>query len=205
VPNVPERQVRALFNEQTITLYQAYSPQIADSALLAQRFVPPFKMERMTWVKPSFLWMMYRSGWAAKPGQERILAIDITRSGFEWALAHSCVSSHELEVDGSHQQWVEHKQASPVRIQWDPERSLVLEPLGHRTIQIGLSGEAIRRYVDEWIVRITDITGLADDVHSLVITGQLGAARAKVPVELAYPLRQTLCQVIGASWDVHDV
>jgi hypothetical protein len=26
-----------------------------------------------TWVKPSFLWMMYRSGWATTPGQERIL------------------------------------------------------------------------------------------------------------------------------------
>jgi hypothetical protein len=29
--------------------------------------VPPFKVDRMTWVKPSFLWMTYRSGWATKP------------------------------------------------------------------------------------------------------------------------------------------
>ncbi|WP_422570328.1 DUF4291 family protein, partial [Erwinia billingiae] len=29
----------------------------------------------MTWIKPSFLWMMYRSGWGMKdPGQKRILA-----------------------------------------------------------------------------------------------------------------------------------
>jgi hypothetical protein len=38
----------------------------------------------MTWIKPSFLWMMYRCGWATKPGQERVLAIQITREGFEW-------------------------------------------------------------------------------------------------------------------------
>ncbi len=46
----------------------------------------------MTWIKPSFLWMMYRCGWAAKPGQERVLAVRITHEGFAWALTHSCGS-----------------------------------------------------------------------------------------------------------------
>jgi hypothetical protein len=67
------RQVRASFTDRSITVYQAYSPQIADAAVGAQTFVAPFKRERMTWIKPSFLWMMYRSGWATTPGQERIL------------------------------------------------------------------------------------------------------------------------------------
>jgi hypothetical protein len=52
----------------------------------------------MTWIKPSFGWMMYRSGWAAKPGQERILAIEISRTGFDWALAHSCLSQYSPRV-----------------------------------------------------------------------------------------------------------
>jgi len=51
----------------------------------------------MTWIKPSFLWMMYRSGWATKPGQEHILATQITRDGFEWAL-HRHVSSGQLDT-----------------------------------------------------------------------------------------------------------
>lgn len=46
------------------------------------KFGQKFKMDRMTWIKPSFLWMMYRSGWATKKDQERILAIDIKREGF---------------------------------------------------------------------------------------------------------------------------
>jgi hypothetical protein len=45
----------------------------------------------MTWIKPSFTWMMHRSGWGAKERQERILAIEFLRSGFEWALAHACL------------------------------------------------------------------------------------------------------------------
>lgn len=60
---IPTQQIRAVYNDQTIRVYQAYSDAIANTALLNQTFVsPPFKMERMTWIKPSFLWMMYRAG-----------------------------------------------------------------------------------------------------------------------------------------------
>ncbi|WP_267877653.1 DUF4291 family protein [Massilia frigida] len=96
---IPLRQIRAVFDDATIRVYQAYSNVIADAALAAGTFVsPPFKMERMTWIKPSFLWMMYRAGWGFKDaGQQRILAIDISREGFEWALANGCLSHAEGE------------------------------------------------------------------------------------------------------------
>lgn len=38
--------------------------------------------------------MMYRCGWVTKAGQEAVLAIEITRDGFEWALRHACLSSY---------------------------------------------------------------------------------------------------------------
>jgi hypothetical protein len=77
----PQRQIRAVYDAETVTVYQAYDPAIAASALRAQTFVAPFERDRMTWIKPSFLWMMYRCGWASEPGQTRVLAI--ARSGFE--------------------------------------------------------------------------------------------------------------------------
>jgi hypothetical protein len=119
---IPTRQIRAVYDDTTTRVYQAYSDAIADSALKHQTFVaPPFKMERMTWIKPSFLWMMYRAGWGYKDeGQKRILAIDITRGGFEWALAHSCPSHTEPGM--SHEEWEQLKNRSPVRIQWVPEQ-----------------------------------------------------------------------------------
>ena len=58
------RQIRAVYTTETITVYQAYSTEIAEPALAAGRFVPLFKWDGMTWIEPSFLWMMYRSGWA---------------------------------------------------------------------------------------------------------------------------------------------
>ncbi|MFG1694145.1 DUF4291 family protein [Nonomuraea sp. NPDC049309] len=39
-----------------------------------------------------------------------------------------------------------------MRIQWDPERGLRHEVLPYRSIQVGLGGVAVRRYVEEWTV-----------------------------------------------------
>ena len=193
------RQIRARFDDRSLTVYQAYSPAIADAALAAGRFVPPFRRDRMTWIKPSFLWMMYRSGWATKPGQERILAIEITRDGLEWALGHSSLSHHDPTVYASHADWAQRRKTTPTRIQWDPERSLLLQPLDQRAIQIGLTGEAARRYVNDWTVSITDVTGLAQKIHDLVSAGDLQAAGAHLPAECPYPLPDDLKQVIGAT------
>jgi hypothetical protein len=196
---VPTRQVRAVFEARTVTVYQAYSSAIAEPAIATGRFVPPFKLDRMTWIKPSFLWMMYRSGWATKPGQERILAIQITREGFEWALGHSALSSYEPGTYPSQQEWAERKRATPVRIQWDPERSLLLEPLPWRSIQIGLSGEAVSQYVHEWITGLTDITVTAHEIRDLITAGEHQTAQAMLPVEQPYELPGELRRLIGAT------
>jgi hypothetical protein len=49
--------------------------------------------------------------------------------------------------------------SSPVRVQWDPERSLHLTELPYRSLQVGLGGESVGRYVDEWVTGLTDVTG----------------------------------------------
>ena len=187
IADIPLRQIRAAYDDTTIRVYQAYSDAIADSALHHGRFVsPPFKMERMTWIKPSFLWMMYRAGWGLKDeGQKRILAIDITREGFEWALAHSCPSHSPEGMPGG--EYAALKQRCPVRIQWDPERDIHLQTLAHRAIQIGLSKEAVPLYVNDWTRKITEVTALAHEVQALVQQGQLQEAAKKLPVERAYP------------------
>lgn len=186
-PDIPQHQIRAVYDEQTIRVYQSYSDAIAEAALVRGTFVaPPFRMERMTWIKPSFLWMMYRAGWGYKDqNQRRILAIDITRTGFEWALEHSCPSHPDPSM--SPQDWTRLKDSSPVRIQWDPERNLHLEPLPYRSIQIGLSRRAVELYVNEWIQRISDITEIAHRIHALVKSGRVDDARDLLPREKTYP------------------
>ncbi|SCL34590.1 protein of unknown function [Micromonospora nigra] len=197
--SVPTHQIRATFGGDTITVYQAYPSAIADAALVAGRFVAPFKRERMTWIKPSFHWMMYRSGWATKPGQERVLAVEITRCGFEWALARACLSSHDPDRYADRASWARRLRASPVRVQWDPERSPRLAPLPYRSLQVGLSGEAVRRYVDEWTVTLTDLTPLVRHLHTLRRAGDHAAADALTPVEHPYPLPADVAEVVGVD------
>lgn len=198
---IPNRQIRAHYNNDTIRVYQAYSNTIADNALASGTFIsPPFKMDRMTWIKPSFLWMMYRSGWGKKDsGQNRILAIDITREGFEWALEHSCLSHFEKGAYTSYEDWQTTKNNSPVRIQWDPERDLHLHPLEHRAIQIGLSGEAVRLFVSKWIFSIADITDMAAEIHSFVEHNQLEEARRHLPIERHYSIPEKLNTRLGIT------
>jgi hypothetical protein len=199
VVSVPVRQVRARYDRDTITVYQAYAPEIARPAVAAGRFVAPFNRDRMTWIKPSFLWMMYRCGWASKPGQEHVLAIDISRAGFEWALDRACLSHYDRDVHDDRAAWSRQLKASSVRVQWDPERSLRMQALPYRSLQVGLSGAAVDRYVDTWAVAITDITPTVRRIRDLLDAGDGHAAAALLPVERAYPLPARLSATLAAS------
>lgn len=195
---IPQRQVRAVFDDATIVVYQAYPPAIAAAAVASQTFVPPFKRERMTWVKPSFLWMMYRSGWATKPGQERVVAVRITRAGFEEALAVSCLSHFDRSVYDDAAAWSARKHQSEVRVQWDPERTWSGSPLPHRSLQVGLSGSAVSAYVDEWIVGIDDMTEQVHHLRSL-LRSDADAGAAQLPPESPYRLPDDVARVAGAT------
>ena len=182
----PQRGIRAVHSESTITVYQAYPPEIGLPAAREGRFGGAWKRDRMTWIKPSFLWMMYRCGWGTKAGQETVLAVDITREGFEWALRNACLSSYVRGVHPDLASWQRELRSAPARVQWDPERDLRLQPLSYRSLQLGLSGEAVRSYADEWTVGIRDVTPLAREIHALVSGGDLDSAARLLPQERPY-------------------
>ena len=187
-----ERIIRAVFDEQTITVYQAYRPDIAIPAANNQKFIPPFKMERMTWIKPSFLWMMYRCGWTKKEGQEHVLAIKIKREGWEWAIKNACLSHFIKDIHNTQEEWKETLHSSPVRIQWDPEKDIFLNKLDYRSIQVGLTGIAVEKYVNDWVVSIEDISDNCKLIHSLILNKKIEEAKQLLPLENIYPLPNEL-------------
>ena len=197
---VPEfRQVRAVFDDETITVYQAFSHEIANKALRAGRLLPPFRRERMTWIKPSFLWMAYRSGYATKPGQERVLAVRITRKGFEVALGSSCLTHFEPGKYADPSEWEARRDATSVRVQWDPERDLRQQPLEYRSLQVGLAGPAAASYVDEWIADLTDVTSTMHAVGRLIGEARFSEAELLLPAAITYPLPRDITRTIGAT------
>lgn len=194
-----ERVIRAVYDNETIIVYQAFNKNIAKSAAENQTFIsPPFKMERMTWIKPSFLWMMYRSGWAQKEDGKQILRIKITRQGFEDALRMSCLSTFNKDLHISKEDWKIQLVKSPVRTQWDPERDLFLNSLNYRTIQVGLSGIAVTNYINKWIISIENIT---DYVNEIYLLSKINSENAKtiLPKEEIYPVPIDIKQIIGSK------
>lgn len=180
-------QIRAQHTDSTITVYQAYRTEIGLPAARDGRFPAAWKRDRMTWIKPSFLWMMYRCGWGTKEGQETVLAVEITREGFEWALQRASLSHYKRGLHSDEAAWKRQMKRAPARVQWDPERDMRLRPLDHRSLQLGLSGEAAHRYADEWTVSITDVTPLAHEIHQRVQAGDLDVAPGLLPRESPYP------------------
>ena len=181
-------QIRALYAQQTITVYQAYNDAIADAALSAGTFVAPFSFQRMTWIKPSFLWLMERSNWGRKPGQERILAVTITRAGWDEAVSQAVLTHPEPALWPDPDAWRTAFAQAQVHIQWDPERNLRGAALPYFSIQIGLSRHVVRRFTDEWIVGIEDKTPLVRKLHRLLQSGNADAARKRLPAERVYTI-----------------
>ncbi len=183
-----EREIRADFDRETVVIYQAYGPAIAEAALKAGRFVPPFSFGRMTWIKPSFLWLMHRSNWGQKGGQERTLAVRLTRAGWEKALSLAVLTAFEPGVYRSPDAWAEAFAAARVHLQWDPERSLRGASLPCYSIQVGLSRHVIREYVDEWVVGVEDYTPRAKKIYHFLQAGQADRAKRQLPPERVYPV-----------------
>lgn len=133
--------------------------------------------------------MMYRCGWATKSGQERVLAIDIKREGFDYIVQHAVASTYNENMGISSTEWKEQVQKSDIRCQWDPERDIYGNPLEIRSIQLGLRREAVKSYVNEWIVHIEDITAYVKDLYNKKNIGI--DINPLLPKEQIYPCKQT--------------
>ena len=152
------RVIIAQYDTDSIIVYQAYRPSIGNFAAQNGYFGGDFKLSRMSWIKPSFLWMMYRSGWGTKEGQEVVLAIRIKRSAFDFILSQAVFSKYIPELYESEKEWNRDLKNSSVRLQWDPDRLPTGERMHRRAIQLGLRGEVLAKYSQEWILEIRDIS-----------------------------------------------
>lgn len=159
---------RGEFDEEGVYVYQAYGDAVADWALEHGSFGgPSWKPDRMTWIKPSFAWMLYRSGYGRKIGQTRILKMKLSHASLAYLLQHcECVHNSE-KIEKAKKK----EPCNTGRIQWDPERELFQaeqkQPrrmARQRSIQIGLSGTLSQFYVKHTI-SILEVTDLAHQVE----------------------------------------
>ena len=152
------RHILAQYDSDTIIVYQAYRPSIGRYAAEHGTFGGDFSYSRMSWVKPNFLWMMYRSGWGSKEGQEVTLALRLRRPFFDSLLAQAVPSSWDRDQFASEEEWSEAVARSSVRLQWDPDHHPSGAKLERRAIQLGLRGEVLEAFGRRELVEVIDLS-----------------------------------------------
>jgi hypothetical protein len=173
--------IMAQYDDEKIIVYQSYRKEIGDFAVKNQFFGGEFSLDRMTWIKPNFLWMMYRNGWGTKEGQDIVLAIHLKISAFNEYLKNAVYSSYNSSLEISHEDWKESVKTSSVRLQWDPDHDPYGNKLERRAIQIGLRDNFIKSFAKEDILLIEDISGFVKEQYEFVQNKQL--QNLVVPVE----------------------
>lgn len=190
-------EIRALFDKDNIAVYAAFSDSIANVALKNQQLLPPFVYTRMTWIKPSFLWMMYRSDWGHRAGMTRILRIWVARDAWEKALQEAILTTPDYPIYSHKKVWRKKLDNTGIRVQWDPERTIDNKKLAFKSIQVGITEKYSEVYAKKWITKIEEVTPLAHSIQNLIFQKKWTAAEALLPQERTYPTPSRIKQVLA--------
>lgn len=188
------RHILAHFDDVSVVVYQAFRPAIGHFAAREGYFGGEFSYSRMSWFKPNFLWMMYRSGWGRKENQEVTLAIRLKRDFFENVLAQCVPSTFQAHLYENEQLWQKEVARSDVRLQWDPDHAPNGAKEARRALQIGLRGATLQTYGREAILSIEDISDFVAEQRAHL--GDL--SRLCTPAEQVYRVAdETIAQRLG--------
>ena len=192
------QHIMAQYDADSVVVYQAYKPSIGHFAAANGYFGGDFSFSRMSWIKPNFLWMMFRCGWGTKADQEVVLAVTLKRAAFDEILAQAVHSHFVPMVYGTESDWKSAVDHSQVRLQWDPDHNPVGEKLERRAIQLGLRGDVLKKYSQEWIVRIEDISEFVREQHQHVVSRNY--SELYTPRETVYTVNdETVAERLGIS------
>ena len=190
------KHILAHYDDRTIIVYQAYSAAIGNFAASHGYFGSDFSYGRMSWIKPNFLWMMYRSNWGRSQGQEVVLAIRLKKTFFDSLLELAVPSSFDTINFATHEDWKNAVERSDVRLQWDPDHRPNGTKEERRAIQLGLRGATLEAYGKQEIVEIINISELIASQRVNVMDENLG--KLVIPSERPYnPEREGVADRIG--------
>lgn len=176
------RHILAHYDDETIVVYQAYKPSTRDWSVAHGKLGgPEFSFNRMSWIKPNFLWMMHRCGWASKEAQETVLALRIDRSFFDLVLERAVPSSLDAALYADQDAWKQALASSEVRLQWDPDHAPSGSAVERRAIQLGLRSEMLRAFATTALREVIDMTAFVREQAANVDTPHL-----RTPIERPY-------------------
>ena len=178
------QHILAQYDETSVVVYQAYRAAIGEYAIRHGRLDgPDFSLQRMSWIKPNFLWMMYRSGWGQKEGQEVVLGLRISRQFFDAVLHAAVPSSWDPQRYPSREEWHAAVAQSEVRLQWDPDHTPSGLKHPRRAVQLGLRGATLAAFAAEQLQEVIDMRDFVAAQRCLAFDD---SAQLQTPVERVY-------------------
>lgn len=183
------RHILAQFDNDTIIVYQAYCPAIASFAIENKAFGGGgFSFAMTSWIKPGFLWMMYRSAWAQRFKQEVVLALRIRQTFFDSLLSQAVLTSWDTNQFAVKNDWSRAFQRSSVKLQWDPDHLPSGKRVGgRRAIQLGLRREALESFARHELLEVIDMSEFIAQQRLQLATGN--KSTLMTPQERVYRLR----------------
>jgi predicted aspartyl protease len=178
------RHILAHYDDESVIVYQAYNPSIGRFAVEHGRLGGEFSYSRMSWVKPNFLWMMYRSGWGTKENQEMTLALRLRRAFFETILSEAVPSSWDRDAFATQDEWASAVARSSVRLQWDPDHHPSGAKLERRAIQLGMRGGVLEAFGQRELLEVIDLTELVAEQRAN--SSKTGVSALLTPAERVY-------------------
>lgn len=176
------RHILATYDDESVVVYQAYRPSIGRFAAEHGFFGGEFGYGRMSWVKPNFLWMMYRSDWGRAEGQEVVLAVRLRRAFFDRLLREAVFSTFQPDRYADRDAWQAALRRSHVRLQWDPDHLPTGAPAERRAIQLGLRGGVLEAYGSREALEIQDVSDFVREQREF----RADRTRLVVPAERPY-------------------
>lgn len=185
------KQIIGQLDGDNIIVYQAFNVNIAEYAVKNQKFGGDhYSFTRMSWIKPGFLWMMYRAGWASKEHQQKILAITLPLSHFKTILSNATISSYTDDLFESHDEWKQELEKTEVRLQWDPDHDPFGNKQERKAIQLGMKGSILKQFCTEWITKIEDVTEFVINEYEKVKSNNI--SELNIPFEDVIKIEEEL-------------
>ena len=142
--------------------------------------------------------IIFNSSLEKKENQENVLAIKMTRAGFDEILRYAVMTTFYKQIYADSEAWKQQLDSSDVQLQWEAYHDLLGNKTDRKAVKIGIKGEILQRYNNEWIQEIQNITPYVQEQQLLIKTNQLNNLR--LPSERAYaPNDLTILTKIDAT------
>lgn len=193
-----QKQIYAAYDDEGLYIYQAFKPKTVANAVAKGTFGAGFNTNRLTWIKPSFAWVLQRTQYATKHRMNAIARIKLSHEGWLHVLEQAVPTQFDPNRYENEEEWQQALETAIVIHQWDPERNLTGQKLDRAAIQIGMRSEVLSlKYINEWILGIEDVTDLAHEIGA--VARDTNPTLPEVPEERIYPISENLQLLLGCS------